>query len=342
MMKTLTVGVDVSKNTLEVSVVAPEAKDSIDLGSFPNTTEGFKKIAKEVEKKTTQTETETINLIIEPTGGYELPFVLFANEKGWHIFTPNPYQVRQWAKGTGGRAKTDKIDARMLAQYGVCQSLPEWKPLPEHVARLEQLLKRQEELKDLLRQEQNRLHALNAKGTTAGPAIASVNRVIESLQKELDLVSGEVDQLFKDSPDFKEQLKKLKTTPGVGDRNAPFLLVVFHRWQLISTGKDDDKSLTAYTGLDPVPYQSGTSVHRHSGISRQGDSKIRSLLYMGALGGIRGDSPLTQFYQRLVNRGKAKKLALIACARKILIWAWAVFSKNTDFDPTRFSLNVSN
>lgn len=341
-MTTLTVGVDVSQSTLEVSVVAPETKDPIDLGSFPNNKDGFKKIANEVEKKATQAAADTINLIIEPTGGYELPFIMFANEKGWHIFTPNPHQVRQWAKGTGGRAKTDKIDARMLARYGVCQSLPEWKPLPEHVARLEQLLKRQEELKELMRQEQNRLHALNAKGTTSGPVVASVNRVIASLQKELDLVSNEIAQLFKDNQELKEQLKNLKTTPGVGERNALFLLVLFHRWQLISTGKDDDKSLTAYTGLDPVPYQSGTSVHRHSGISRQGDSKMRSLLYMGALGGIRGNSPLTQFYQRLVNRGKAKKVALVAAARKILIWAWAVFSKNTAFDPSKAALPVSN
>jgi transposase len=336
------VGVDVSLNTLEVAFVAPEAKDAIDLGSFPNTKEGFKKIAKEVEKKATQTGAETVNLTIEPTGGYEQPFAFFAIDKGWHVHMPNPYQVRQWAKGIGGRAKTDKIDARILSRYGDCQSLPEWKPLPEHVARLEELLKRQEDIKELMRQEQNRLHALNAKGTTHGPAIASVQRVVAYLQKELDLVSDEIDQLFKDNKHFKEQLKNLKTTPGVGERNALFLLVLFNRWQPMRTGKDDDKSLTAYIGLDPVPYQSGTSVHRHSGISRQGDSKIRSLLYMGALGGIRGDSPLTQFYQRLVNRGKAKKVALIAAARKILIWAWAVFSKNTAFDPSKVSLPVGN
>lgn len=341
-MNTLTVGVDVSQDTLDVAIAIPESKETIDLGSFPNNQPGFEQIAKEVSQQTAQTGPEKVHLIIESTGGYEQPFVCFAIEQGWHISKPNPNYVRQWAKGTGGRAKTDKVDARNLARYGASQPLPEWKPLPEPIASLEQLLKRQEEIKELLRQEKNRLHALKAKGKKNKVIFSSVERVIVSLENELKLIEDEIGHLIQENNDLKEQLERLKTTPGIGNKNGIFFLVMFHRWQLFSTGKDDDKALTAYTGLDPSTHQSGTSVHKNARISRQGNSKIRSLLYMGALSSIRGDNPVATFYHRLVNRGKAKKVAIVAAARKILIWAWAVFSKKTVFDPNKLLLPVAN
>ena len=96
------------------------------------------------------------------------------------------------------------------------------------------------------------------------------------------------------------------------------------------------KSLVAYAGLDPKPHESGTSVRERSGISRQGNRPFRSRLFMSALGGVTGDSPLSAFCKRLVGRGKAKKLALVAASRKILIWSWAVFVNNTAFDASRF------
>lgn len=93
----------------------------------------------------------------------------------------------------------------------------------------------------------------------------------------------------------------------------------------------------AYTGLDPQPYESGTSVHRQAGISRMGQREVRRLLYMGALGASRGQNPLPTFYERLVGRGKAKKVALVAAARKLLTWAWAVYHSGTPFDATKFA-----
>jgi transposase len=341
-MKTLTVGVDVSQDTLDVAIVIPESQEVIDLGCFPNNQEGFNKIAKEVSQQTAQTKAEIVHLVIEPTGGYEQPFVCFAIELGWRISKPNPHYVRQWAKGTGQRAKTDKVDARNLAKYGASQPLPEWKPLKEPIASLEQLLKRQEEIQSLLRQEKNRLHALKAKGIKNSVILVSLERIIATMENELKLISDEIERLIHEDKDIKEQLDLLKTTPGIGNKNGVFILVMFHRWQLFSTGKDDDKALTAYTGLDSSTHQSGTSVHKHGAISRQGNAKIRSLLYMGALSSIRGDNPVATFYHRLVNRGKAKKVALVAAARKILIWAWAVFSKKTTFDSSKLSLPVSN
>ena len=93
--------------------------------------------------------------------------------------------------------------------------------------------------------------------------------------------------------------------------------------------------MVAYVGLDPQPHESGISVRRPARISRQGDRSLRARLYMGALGALRGDTPLHAFYQRLVDRGKPKKLALLAAARKLLVWAWAVFNSTQPFAASR-------
>jgi transposase len=123
----------------------------------------------------------------------------------------------------------------------------------------------------------------------------------------------------------------------VGEKNVLYVLVVMHRWEELTDGEGEENGLVAYIGLDPKPYESGTSVRKRPGISRQGNRPFRSRLFMSALGGIKGkNSPLTAFYQRLVGRGKPKKLALVAASRKVLVWSWAVFRTNTPFDTARF------
>jgi transposase len=127
----------------------------------------------------------------------------------------------------------------------------------------------------------------------------------------------------------------LRTVPGIGERSGLPLLVVLGRWEARTAGQGTAQGLVAYAGLDPQPYESGTSVQRHAAIARQGNRALRSRLYWCALGALRGDTPLRAFYHRLLAHHKPKKLALVAAARKILIWAWAVYRDQTPFDPAR-------
>jgi transposase len=148
-----------------------------------------------------------------------------------------------------------------------------------------------------------------------------------------------VKEHLKTHPHLKEQKKLLLTAPGVGERNVLYILVMLHRWMVLTDGVAQIKSLIAYVGLDPKPHVSGTSIRKRSGISRQGNRQFRARLYMSALGGVSGNSPLSAFYNRLVGKNKPKKVALVASARKILTWNWVVFSTNTAFDTTRFEYN---
>ena len=103
--------------------------------------------------------------------------------------------------------------------------------------------------------------------------------------------------------------------------------------QNLTRGQGDAPGSVAFIGLDPQPHISGSSVNKHPGISKMGDSELRCLLYMGALGAISGDNPLRAFYRRLLDHGKAKKVALVAVTPKLLVWSWTLFSRQTQRNP---------
>ena len=163
----------------------------------------------------------------------------------------------------------------------------------------------------------------------------SSERVIRVLEDELRQIEQAIADHLQEHHELAQVRQRLCTVPGIGAKNSLPLLVLVYRWQTLTAGHGHAKGLTAYVGLDPQPCESGTSVHGHAAISRMGNRAARQQWSMGALGGMRGHNALRTFYQRLVGRGKAKKLALLACARKILHWAWAVFVSGRPFDAER-------
>lgn len=320
-------GVDVGKTTL----VAANWQDGTGtvLGSFPNALEGFTALAAALPAG------QPVRLTIEPTGGYELALAAWAAERGWTVCRPNPRQVRDWAKGRGRRAKTDRQDALLLAQYGAECEPPAWTALPSEVSELESLLRRRDDLEGLLRQERNRRQQLTARPGVAKAVPPSLDKVIGALEDALAEVEAAIAAHQRQYRVIGEAVRRVQSVPGVGARNSLWLVVVLYRWKTLTDGQGDAKGLTAFLGLDPTPHESGTSVRGATSISRMGLATVRRLLFMGALGGVRGKNPLREFYQRLVGRGKPKVVALVAAARKILCWSWAVFQHETTFDPVK-------
>ena len=334
-MKILNVGVDVSQHTLDVAFW--EESKPVFQGKYPNNHKGFQTIAQKIEAKCQETDTTSVFVVMEPTGGYEQPFARFAIQCEWRVSLPNPRRVRQWAEAVGIRAKTDKHDAKTLAWYGSVQKPYQWKPLPPEVEQLEHLLDRLDDQNGALRREKNRLHAYQNRPNTHKTACRDLKQSIAFLERRILQLQKAIREHLEAHPHLKEQRKLLLTVPGVGEKNVLYVLVVMHRWEELTDGEGEENGLVAYIGLDPKPYESGTSVRKRPGISRQGNRPFRSRLFMSALGGIKGkNSPLTAFYQRLVGRGKPKKLALVAASRKVLVWSWAVFRTNTPFDTARF------
>lgn len=339
-MNVLPLGVDMSKATFQAAIWRTSGGQT--LGEYGNGRPDFETLASRVQQIQQEAGCETVHLVIEPTGGYEQALVAFAYEQGWRISLPNPRHVREWAKASGRRAKTDAQDALLLAHFAAERQPPAQQPLPREVSELDSLLKRRDDLEAMLRQEHNRQEAFTHQPHAHQGLARSFERLITALEEELRAVKDEIERHVPHHSHIAAHVGRLSQIPGIGPRTVLPLLVLLFRWQALTGGRRSAKSFIALTGLDPQPFQSGASVHRRTTISRLGDRSIRRRLYMAALGGLRGTNPLRDFYDRLVGRGTPKKVALIAAARKLATWAWAVFVSETDFDPARVAPALSS
>lgn len=343
--RVLYVGVDVAKASLVVAVRSavpgrvPGVVDGKALGSFANTVAGRQAFHRQVQRLQERGGYTHLHLVCESTGSYEEGLVELAFACDWRVTHVNAGQLRQWANGMGRRAKTDAEDAQLLAHFGAATQVNAELPVPQEAAELDDLVQRRRDLKQQLQAEQSRRTVARLRPRHAADVLASYDRHIQTLEQELAAIEQAIADFHRRSAQFSAQRKLLQTVCGVGPKGVNTLLVLFHYFHARTAGTGDAKQLTAFVGLDPCPHQSGTSVAKPAAISRMGDAPARAALFMAALGGAtqatRGNSPLRQFYLSLIHRGKPKMVALIACARKILVWAWAVFTSGLPFDPAR-------
>jgi transposase len=332
-MKVIYVGCDVSKDEL---VIEASVKGGIEkMPTVTNDLAGFKGLQREVKKLKQKYRGYKVQIVLEPTGGYEMGLAVFGHQQNWQVCRVNPKQVRDWANSQGQRAKTDALDARMLAEYAAQRPkgkpLPLWQPLPDSLIQLDSLLNRRRDLEQMLLQETNR-QAMYANRPSLDQAVLdNLDSHITTLNDSLDTIAQSIDALLDKDPDMREQIKQLDSVPGVGEKVVLPLFVLLARWNAMTDGKGSAKALTAFVGLDPKTHQSGQSTRR-GGISKTGDPEMRRLLYMAALGGKRGKNPLRDFFEHLVGNNKLKMVALVASARKVLTWSWAVFHSHSYFD----------
>lgn len=329
MDKSVYIGIDVSKATIDAAI---QLEKSQTIGCFKNNQKGFERLLKAVTK--VQPADRVVHLVLEPTGGYELRLVAWARQQGWRVSLPNPVRVREWANSNGRRAKTDPQDALMLAGFGHDKQLTHQQPVAVEIIELEQLLSLQDDLLKQRRAELNRLAQWQQRPDPSSTVINSLQRRLAHLEAELAVVAEAIEDLFKQHPDLRQQRKRLLTVPGIGRKNVLYLLVLYARFHTLSNGLGTNKAVTAFVGVDPLPHRSGSSVRRRTTISKMGNRRLRSQLFMGAFGGVRGNNQLRQFYLRLVGRGKPRRLALVACSRKLLVWGWQVFKQQAPFDPS--------
>jgi transposase len=329
-MTTYWLGVDIAKATLAAALVT---ETEIPLGEFSNDAAGFDALAESVAAVQMQGDVD-VHLVVEPTGGYELALVAFAYAQAWQVSLPNPKQVRDWAKGMGQRAKTDGQDAKVLARYGAfCRPVAQ-APLASEVSELDSLLKRRRDLEQMLQQEQNRLQEMAGRPGIASAVGSSLQQVVEALQEVLQQVEDAIAAHLQQHTHLHQEAQRLLALPGIGPKIVLPLVVLLYRWQTLSAGEGTAKGITALVGLDPKTHASGRMTRRHPPISKMGNAEMRRLLYMGALSAVHGHNPLHTFYERLVGRGRPRKVAVVAAARKLLTWAWILFSRQTTWDPT--------
>jgi transposase len=331
MSKTLIVGVDMAKQRFTAAYHIGETEG--ELGDFANESTGYEALHRHLTGICEPAGSAPIQLIVEATGGYEAALLAYAYEQGWGISMPNPMRVRQWAQGVGYRVKTDRVDARILAHYGTDCRPPLRPQLAVEVTEMDSLLKRRLDLEQARQKEQTRLSELANRPGISPKVQESLQQVIDALSEALAEIEQAIAELQQRHQPFVAEQQRLLPLPGVGPKVLWPLVVKLMQFHNLTAGEGDARSFVAFIGLDPQPHSSGSSVHKHPRISKMGDSELRRLLYMGALGAISGDNPLRTFYCRLLDRGKAKKVALVAVARKLLVWAWTLFARQTQWNP---------
>ena len=288
------VGIDVSKAKLDVSV-----RPSGDEFSTANDEVGIAGLAIRLKELAPRL------IIVEATGGYQTALVAGLALENLPIAVVNPRQVREFAKATGKLAKTDALDAAVLAHFGEALR-PKPKPLEsEEVVLLGALVARRRQVVEMITAETNRL------AQSRGAVKTRIKAHINFLRRELATMNRDLDKMLRRSPVWREQDELLRSVPGVGPVLTATLLS-----QLPELGRLNRRQLAALVGVAPLNRDSGTlRGHRHVSGGRKA---VRAALYMSTLVATRYNPTIKAFYQRLCAAGKLKKVALVACMRKLL------------------------
>jgi transposase len=305
-MEQIFVGVDVSKDRLDVHV-----RPGDEAFAVARDAQGLEELAGRLGGLGPQL------VVLEATGGFEVTVAAALAAARLPVAVVNPRQIRDFARATGKLAKTDALDALAIARFAEAVR-PEPRPLKDDEARaLAELVARRRQIVEMMVAERNRRRQLTSKRL-----IKSVDRLLLALQKELSDLEQELDDTIRGTPAWREAEDLLTSVPGVGPAVARTLLA-----ELPELGKLDRKRIAALVGVAPLNRDSGTLRGRRT--IWGGRPQVRRTLYMAALVASRHNPVLAAFYRRLVQAGKAKKAALTAVMRKLLIILNAILRDKT-------------
>lgn len=304
------VGIDVSKPRLDVHV-----RPSGESWSVANDAQGHSELVRKLGGMS-----PTL-VVVEATGGYQATVVAELGASAIAVAVVNPRQVRDFAKATGRLAKTDAIDAAVLARFA--ESIrPEPRPMPDELTvELQALVTRRRQLIDMRTAETNRLETCRVL-----PVRRNIQKMINMLTKQIGKVDDDLDTTIRNSPLWREREDLLSSAIGVGPTTARTLLT-----QLPELGSLNRREIAALVGVAPFNDDSGK--RRGARSIRGGRADVRAVLYMATVVAVRFNPQLQTVYARLLAAGKAKKVALIACARKLLTILNAMMRTNTPWRP---------
>ena len=292
------IGIDVAKPELVVAVHPSEARWTV-----TNDERGVRTLVDRLR------ETTPTLIVLEATGGYELLCVAALAAAELPVVVVNPRQVRDFARATGQLAKTDRLDADILARFAE-KVRPALRPIPNAEAQeLDAMLTRRRQLVEMLGAERNRLGQVFGKGKRA--VKKSLKTHIAFLERELRIADSDLNDAVRRSPVWREQDDLMQSVPGVSRVLSHTLLA-----DLPELGRLSRREIAKLAGVAPLSRDSGTFRGRR--FVQGGRGPLRGVLYMGALVAARYNPVIRAFYLRLVAAGKPKKLALVACMRKLL------------------------
>lgn len=327
MQPTTWIGVDIAKADF---VAAQRTQKGFDIQTFPMTHPGFEAFRDWLP------EAAELAIVFEATGPYWLRLAHWLD--GLQETIPyaciNPRQLRDFAKASPERSKTDPIDAALLVHFAETFPPSLGRPKTRNSQRLRALWRHHLELQNLLDRTRDRQEKASADPQLPAELAAGLETLLDCLKHELQTVEHQAQALVRQDTTLRPAYRLLLSIPGIGPKTALTLLAEYGPQLHQAT----PRQLTCYAGLDPILFESGTSVRKRPHVSKQGNWRLRRALYMAALVGVRFNPVLKTFYQRKLKQGLAKKSALVAAMRKLLHLVYGVLKHQQPFNPDYESL----
>ncbi|WP_424495381.1 IS110 family transposase, partial [Salinimicrobium sp. GXAS 041] len=304
--------VDISKDLFDVA--SSEGKHF----QFKNNGLGFKSFLKALSNQDL--------VVMEATGYYHYRLAQFLYEKGMKVSVVNPLSVKRFIQMKLSKIKTDKSDAKAICEYAKANEVPLYTAKDKSQAEALQLLR----LIDIYTKQstalKNKLHGEKVLGKPSKVVFHSLNRSLKVVQNEIKTLEVRLTEIVKDEQ--QKQLTLLKSIPGMGNKTAIMLLVLTDGF----TNFENASQLCCYAGITPIIRESGSSVRGKSKISKMGNPKLRNLLFMCSFTACKHNKACREIYERIIAKGKSKKLALIAVCGKLLKQAFAVAKSGLPYD----------
>jgi transposase len=320
------VGVDVDSEALVCAM--QRAEQRLPLARFANTAAGHKQFIRWASKGG-----RPVRVCLEATGIYSLQFALALHHaKNVEVMVVNPRAIKDFSRACMQRAKTDAVDAGGILDYLERMPFTAWQPPTPEILELQAINRRIVQLDTELTREKNRRHASEFAGVGADAIANDIEVNIRHLERRIERMHESGLQLVRGVPALATKLRHLVSTKGIAKASAMRLLAEL----LVLPDDLAAPQWVAHAGLDPRPYESGTSVHRPRRISKVGNRHLRAALYMPALVAIQHEPNVKAFYNKLVTAGKKPMQAVVAVMRKLLHAIWGMLKHDQDFDGNKF------
>jgi transposase len=309
------IGIDISKASFDVSWKENgKNKPAV----FSNNMQGFEQFFKVLKAGD--------HCVMEASGPYYIALAMFLYKKEVLVSVVNPLSIRRFCQMQLVRAKTDKKDAAMISLYGEMVQPEVWKPEGEHIMEMRDILTTLEGYEKQITILHNQLEAEKHLPVMSKMAKQSKEKMLKAMEKEVEKLSDELQSIAKKH--CSETLEKLQTIPGIGPKTSVMLIVLTNNFQHF----EDARKLSAYVGLCPRIYQSGTSVKGKGHICKMGNARARKLLYLCTWTAQKSNAQCKALKERLEQKGKPMRVIKVAMANKLLRMAFAVAKKKTAYD----------
>ena len=295
---------------------------------FKNNGSGFKKFTKLLK--------DDCHCVMEATGYYHYRLAYDLLESGIKVSVENPLAIKRFIQMKLSKIKTDKSDSKLICDYAEQVELKLWQGNSKNEIECLQMVRSLSVYTKQSTMLKNKLHGESVLGNPSKAVVSSLKRCLKQLEKEMINLEGKLLILVKQS--HQDLLTRLETIPGIGRKTAIMLVVLTGGFERFNSASE----LCSYAGLTPVIRQSGSSVSGRSRISKIGNQKLRNLLFMCSFNACKYNKACRDLYERIVAKGKSKKLALIAVCNKLLKQAFAIAKSRLIYDDTYRSTLVKN